>query len=217
MVTRRTFIQLALFGCLCLIPLTGQAQQIRGSSFVILKRDSLSTGFIRVTEISLDTTALKTWWPIDSLGSLIGGSTVREEIQYTGIANFSNPGGGTDSTVLQVWGQAYSGNILVYNVYLDRVHIGTAKPSRFGPSTWRDDLPPISTDSVIVYHIGRDGSRSAGDRGFISAYKVQAGTGLSPTVTTGTFYDMIRFDEVLYPTPGTSVQINAQLSVKKRR
>ena len=144
------------------------------------------------------------------------GVTVREEIQYTGVAQFSNAA--SDSTTLQLWGQVYNGHILAYNVYLDRMVINSALPGSYGPSTWRDDLPIISTDSMLVYHIGRLASRPAGSRGFISAYKVALGTGLSAAVTTGTFYDMIIFNEALvFPAPPQGVQLNIQLSVKKRR
>jgi hypothetical protein len=151
------------------------------------------------------------YWGRDTTGAV----NVREEIQFTGICNFSNAA--DDSTILQVYGQAYSGTMLLYSMYLDRFMINSAKPAYTQPVTFRDDLPILTCDSVLVFHVGKHSGYSAGARGFISVYKVDAGTALSPAVTAGTFYDMALFDEALYPATGTSVQLNAQISLKKRR
>jgi hypothetical protein len=48
-------------------------------------------------------------------------------------------------------------------------------------------------------------------------WKVAAASGLSAATTAGVFVDMFTFDEaLLYPAFGTSVQVMAQISLRKR-
>jgi hypothetical protein len=95
--------------------------------------------------------------------------------------------------------------------------IETAKPGKLGPSTWRNDLPKVSTDSALILRISRNASFNAGTRIGLALFKVVRGSGLSFTNTTGTFYDMLRFDEAQFNAAGTSTNYRILLLLKKNR
>jgi hypothetical protein len=151
----------------------------------------------------------------DSVVSLKVGSPVFEEVQFTGTANFSNAT--NDSINLPIDGGVWNAKLLLYNMYADRAQIATDKPAAANPNTWRQDLPIVTTDSALIFRLSRNASFAAGTRIGLTIYKVAKGAGLSFTKTSGTFYDMARFDEAIMNTAGTSTQVNVQISLKKRR
>lgn len=207
----------------------------QGRAFIAIEADTVPGGIIW----KVDTAALRTWlqteFPgggassyrtyirpgnttmvIDSNGALYTISTsIREEVQFTGVANFGNQA--TDSTNLQLDGNVYTTHSLPYAMYLDRISLRSAKPGVIIPTTFRTDLPPVGTDSAYVFRIGRKAAATSGSRGSLTVYKVAANSGLSAAATAGDFVDMFIFDEaLLYPAAGTSVQILAQISLRKR-
>lgn len=142
--------------------------------------------------------------------------TVREEFQFTGTANTGNANG--DSANLQLYGNVYHIHPMLFNQYLDRVSLHTSKPATAGPSTWRDDLPPVSPDSCLIFRISRNNAFAGGSQIGLTAYKVAAGAGLSFNNTTGVFYDMLRFNENTFIATGSgNTQVHLQISTKKRR
>lgn len=209
-------VQGAWIALLLLLFLTSNAdaQRWQPGRLMLARYDSLLYfGYLDVDSLLLRNSMLQRL--LDSTASTIGTSTARGEIQFTGVVNFANQA--NDSTNLQVDGNVYHAHHLLYDMYLDRAMIGTAKPGATSPSTWRDDLPPVTSDSVLIFRLSRNASFAAGARIGLTVYKVAKGTGLAFVNTAGTFYDMIRFDEAIMNTAGTSTQVLTQISLKKRR
>jgi hypothetical protein len=181
----------------------------------------LFTAWVKTdTSLSVNVDTLGLWLAaqrrIDSTVAASAGTPQRGEQIIRLHANFSN--GANDSTNLAVnVNGVYQSYLVPYNVYLDRFILATAEPDARGPSTFRDDLPPISPDSAIVFRLSRNASFPAQSRAALTAYKIAANSGLSGANTIGVFYDMIRFDEAVFPAAGTSVQTLIHATVKKNR
>lgn len=218
MATRRTFIYLALLGFLCLT-LTGQAQQIKGGEFIEARRDSAQTGFIRTTTMNLDTLELfaAAQRIIDSLIAARAGTPQRGEQIVRLHANFSNGANDSVNLAINVSG-VYQAYALPYNMYLDRFILHTDQPNGRNASTFRTDvLPAPTTDSTLIFRLSRNASFSAGVKCALTVYKVPLTGGLSFANTAGDFYDMVRFDEAVFPAAGTSAQTVIHLTLKKNQ
>jgi len=152
----------------------------------------------------------------DSAAANRSGAVVQQsEIHILYFANFSN--NANDSTNFGLPGVNYHMYPLPYNMYADRYILNSNAPSATGPTTFRDDLPSVSTDSSFILRISRNASFAAGQKCGITLYKVAKGQGLSYANTGGVFYDMVRFDEAVLGTAGTSRQVFVNLVIKKLR
>jgi hypothetical protein len=187
---------------------TTQAQQYRPGYMIVFERDTTKTGFFHTINIEVDSTQL------DSLISALIGVTPKGEIAIRLWANFSN--GANDSTNLYVGvNGVYHAYPLPYNLYADRFKLITNEPNARGVTTFRTDLPSVTTDSCFVFRLSRNDSFSSGTRAALTVYKTAANAGLSFANTVGTFYDMVRFDEVVFGTTGVSRSVLITLTVKK--
>ena len=152
----------------------------------------------------------------DSAAANRSGGTARGEVHIRLWQNYSN--GANDSTNLYVnVNGVYQTYPLPYNMYADRFVLTTNEPNGRGPSTFRTDLPAVSTDSCLIFRLARNGSRTSGARASLTIYKVGRNTGLSFANTVGVFYDMILFDEAVFGSTGVSRSVLITLSLKKDR
>lgn len=195
---------------------TAQSQQIRPGLFLNAKRDSASTGLIRVTNFNLDTLnyGLRNYikyWGKDSVQT-----ASKDYEQFPGTFNSLN--NANDSVNVALYGGVYHIHPTLWAQYLDRVSVNTDLPGVIIPATWRTDLPPISTDSSFIFRISRLAARPANARIWLTAYKVKAGTGLSFANTVGVFYDAIAMDEAQFKAATTgNTQGHIQFSNKRIR
>jgi hypothetical protein len=184
-------------------------------------RDSASVGFIRQTTFNLDTAnglfrAYIIRLADSAAANRSGAASSKDYEQFPGTVNSLN--GANDSINVALYGGVYHVHPNIWAQYLDRVSINTDLPGVVGPSTWRTDLPAISTDSCVIYRISRLASRPGNARIWLTAYKVAAGAGLSFANTVGVFYDALIFDEAQFKAPGAgNTQCHFQFSHKRLR
>ncbi len=220
MAKRRPYIQFALFAGICLA-LAGtatpaHAQQIRDGQFIEIWPDSSRTGLFHKSTINVDTLGL--WLAvqrrIDSTVNASGSAVNQSEIHVLMTINFSNNANDSANFAVPAGYQMYP---LPYDMYMDRFILNTNAPSATGPSTFRTDLPPVSTDSSFLFRISRNASFPATQKAGIGVYKIAKGQGLAVAVTAGVQYDMIRFDEAVLGSAGTSRQVLVNFVMKKLR
>lgn len=142
--------------------------------------------------------------------------TARGEAHIRLWANFGNGANDSTNCYINVNG-IYHSYPLPYNMYADRFILITNEPNGRGPSTFRDDLPRVSTDSCLIFRVARNASRTSGSRASMTIYKVARNAGLSFANTVGVFYDMVIFDEAVFGTTGVSRSVLITLSLKKDR
>jgi len=221
MATRRTAIRFILLIGLCVIAFEAQAQQIKPGIMMKARRDTASTGWIHTTFFDLDTAnAIVRAYIIrladSAAANRVSAVSPKDYEQFAGTINSLN--GANDSINVALYGGIYHVHPNIWAQYLDRVSIDTDLPGKVGPSTWRNDLPPVGVDSCIIYRISRNASRPANARIWLTAYKVARGTGLSFANTVGVFYDALIFDEAQFKAVGAgNTQAHFQFSHKRVR